>query len=192
MKKKEQPATDSVVTETKVFMRYLANRDVYNGFDFSQRQEDILKMKWNYGLTFKQIAEKVKLKEATVKGTYDTMVYQIFRHIKDLIVENPEREILKEQIQLLVYENNRYKRKFEALSRKKKNQFAELDITIKTIGEVGFSHSTELALHLCKIYTVEQLLQYRPASLLLFSYLSVENVEEVEEFVRKNHLRMNS
>jgi hypothetical protein len=176
--------------EAKKLIEYLFRSYNLSSYNLSARQLEIVKMKWKYGFTDKQIAEKLSLTENRVKTIYKTILLRIFTRMMRLYTTNPDNEDLKKEIKRLKSENDKYKRKFAELTSEDKKEFKRLDIVMESIHDVGLSKKTTRALYWTNIKTVSDLLQYRLASLLLMKGINTQMVEEIERFTRMHHLRM--
>jgi hypothetical protein len=187
---KESEIIGPGLAEAKKLLEYLFKEYNLESYHLSPRKLELLKMKWNYGLSNKQIAEKMSITETRVKQLYDSILYRIFSRMHSMFENSPDAETLKEEIRKLKAENEKCKKKFEALRTSDKERFNKLDIVTKSIEDVGLSSKARQAFYGTNIKTVGDLLQYRLSSLLMMKGFSIKVVEEIEKFTRKHHLKM--
>jgi len=187
---KEKENIEPGLVEAKKLIVDLFHPNKLESYGLTPRKLEIVKMKWNYGLSNKQVAEKLSITEGRVKEVYDSILYMIFHRMRST-GSSSDMETLKEEVKKLKAENEKYKKKFAALSAGDKAKFKELDIVVKSITDIGLSKNTSRTLEWPhNIKTVYDLLQYRLSSLLLMDGIDVKMVEEIERFTIRNRLKM--
>jgi len=159
--------------EAKKLLEFLLQPDFIEDYKLTPREEEVTKMKWTYKLSNAQIAEKLGIKENSVKQLNSMVMARIFHRIESLENHLYKIDLLNKEIEDLKNENQQLKKKFEALTDEDKNKFESLDVVIKNVSEVGFSEKAVHALTHANIRTVRGMLQYRLSSLLLMKHFNV-------------------
>jgi DNA-binding CsgD family transcriptional regulator len=185
-----QFADQDNLIEAKKLLEFLLQPDFIEDYKLTPREEEVTKMKWTYKLSNAQIAEKLGIKENSVKQLNSMVMARIFHRIESLENHLYKIDLLNKEIENLKNENQQLKKKFEALYDDDKNKFESLDVVIKNVSEVGFSEKAVYALTHANIRTVRGMLQYRLSSLLLMKHFNVSIIEELEQFMDKHHLKI--
>lgn len=178
---------------------YKLTRDLINWFIYkkrlgilglSQREEDVITMRWAYILSMEQIAQNQSVSKERAGQIYYQAIMRFYIRLSELCVEYPEKEELYQQNKILLEENERYKRKFEALSPEIKKEFEGADILLQPIEELELSIRARTALSHAKVKTVNDLLHQDPASLLSHRNFGVKSMSEIELFLHEHHLKL--
>ncbi len=168
-------------------IRYPASLDALG---FSEREKDVIQMKWKYGLTIEQIAGNLSLSKERARQIHDKLITKIYVRIPRVLTEYPDRKQLQQENMQLKQEIARYKAMLDSLSKEEKQELRKNDITDKKIDEIALRAKTINLLKGAGIKTVQDLLEFDTASLFAIKKFSVRMMVEVEDVLWQHHLRI--
>ena len=215
MSKGQNTPDDVMIFETKKFLHAISHSSTIEKFQLRERETDFLKLRWTYGFSNKQLAEKYAISEGRIRQIMDIAHTKLFTRLHKMIegtfynnestahlLQPLKQEIerlktekidLKIKNEKLKQENEEYKERFKQLSSSEQLKFRELDLLQKGLRETDLPKDvTDLLYYKANIKEVGELMNFKAQSLLFIDGMDVKKYETIMNFVRKNRLKMRS
>ena len=163
----------------------------------NQRENDILRLRWQNSMTFEQLAEKFYLSKGTIRGIYNRGITRLRRVIlytfknnetlEDVLKEN---DGLREENEELQNENASYRKMFDELPKEEKVSKMVSGKLNKLIVDTDLSVRAINCLKAAGIKTLGDLIKLNRNELLKFRNFGRKTLTELEELCKEEGLML--